>query len=183
MGQKSDAPPITVREVIDGLRRVDPDLPCVGGWEGNPLRMDVSDGMVTFTDHTNPDYADGWPAEETCWNGPYQPGTSNPHHAEVRCAQHGHVLATCQPHPHGNCVNPNPRHVTEMDCPVSCPDHEHTLEEMGLEICGLCQGDACEDGCGRGGRSRCEQSNSGPDSHRVCNRCKGSGVQRASSDG
>ena len=52
----------------------------------------------------------------------------------------------------------------------------------GEVICPLCQGDACEHGCGQGGKKWCEHANSGPDSHRVCNRCKGSGVQRLSSE-
>lgn len=44
--------------------------------------------------------------------------------------------------------------------------------------CGLCGGTACEEMCGR-----CEMAYAGPDSHRVCSRCRGSGrdVDRARS--
>lgn len=37
--------------------------------------------------------------------------------------------------------------------------------------CPLCQGFACEKGCGK-----CWDANVGPDSHKVCRRCKGAGV-------
>lgn len=44
------------------------------------------------------------------------------------------------------------------------------------DVCGLCLGDACEDGCGRGGRRPCTRKHAGPDSHRVCRRCGGSAL-------
>lgn len=37
--------------------------------------------------------------------------------------------------------------------------------------CPLCQGYACEEGCGE-----CWDANVGPDSHKVCRRCRGAGV-------
>ncbi len=132
MSRKSDAPLITVAEVIEGLQRLDPKLECIGGWEGNPLRMSVEDGRVVFIDHTNPEYAEGWPAVETCWGGAYQEGTSNPRHVEVHCETHGHVMASCHPRPHGNCVNPNPRLVERRACQFPCPEKEYTDEELGL---------------------------------------------------
>jgi len=36
--------------------------------------------------------------------------------------------------------------------------------------CSLCQGRGCEEGCGQ-----CEMAYAGPDSHKVCGRCKGMG--------
>ena len=52
------------------------------------------------------------------------------------------------------------------------------------EVCPTCMGDACEEGCGE-----CWYASVGPDSHKVCHRCRGAGVvpveseQRRSSDG
>ncbi len=68
---------------------------------------------------------------ESCWGGPH-PNGSAPAHSEVRCKVHGHVMATCQPAPHGNCVNPNPRYVSEMGCVSVCPEHEWTDAELGI---------------------------------------------------
>lgn len=48
-------------------------------------------------------------------------------------------------------------------------------DEVPLEICSLCQGDACEEGCGRGGKRPCRRPNDGPNSHRVCTGCGGKG--------
>lgn len=47
------------------------------------------------------------------------------------------------------------------------------------EPCRLCNGAACEEGCGR-----CDQSPSvaGPNAHRWCRRCSGSGVEPDSDD-
>ncbi len=42
--------------------------------------------------------------------------------------------------------------------------------------CTLCMGDGCEYGCARGGDGGCEMAHAGPDSHRVCMRCGGSGM-------
>jgi hypothetical protein len=39
--------------------------------------------------------------------------------------------------------------------------------------CDLCRGYACAEGC----FPRCDHAYAGPDSHEVCNRCKGSGVR------
>lgn len=45
--------------------------------------------------------------------------------------------------------------------------------EPVTEACSLCEGDACEEGCGK--RTGCRSNVGGPDDHRVCTRCGGSG--------
>lgn len=42
--------------------------------------------------------------------------------------------------------------------------------------CKLCNGHACEEGCGLRGQG-CEMAFSGPDSHKICTRCHGSGIE------
>lgn len=64
----------------------------------------------------------------------------------------------------------------EFDVWVMEAEEEADDRSMAAELCALCQGDACEEGCGRGGRSYCADGYGGPNSHRVCRRCGGSGV-------
>lgn len=49
---------------------------------------------------------------------------------------------------------------------------ERTAPEP-IDHCSLCGGNACEYSCGP--RTGCRHKHDGPDSHRVCGRCKGSG--------
>ena len=51
------------------------------------------------------------------------------------------------------------------------------LEEIDPRLCGLCMGEACEFGCGRRKGGGCHQGGGGfgPNAHRVCTRCGGSG--------
>lgn len=60
--------------------------------------------------------------------------------------------------------------------------YDRWREERLTNVCALCHGDACEEGCGQGGQRSCEMSPSaaGPDAHRACIRCGGRGrVDRA----
>ena len=51
--------------------------------------------------------------------------------------------------------------------------------EGWLDPCPTCDGNACEEGCGGwSGGTGCQHANAGPDSHRICRRCDGSGAIR-----
>lgn len=54
---------------------------------------------------------------------------------------------------------------------LSCEDHYRLVPLP--EPCHLCYGIGCEESCGLTGG--CESAFSGPDSHKVCARCQGSG--------
>jgi hypothetical protein len=50
--------------------------------------------------------------------------------------------------------------------------------QRDYELCRMCEGYACEDGCRH--RTGCRRKYDGPDSHRVCRACGGSGREAAS---
>ena len=51
----------------------------------------------------------------------------------------------------------------------------HRRHAATHQRCSLCDGRGCENGCGRDGG--CEDAHSGPASHKVCSKCRGSGKE------
>lgn len=50
------------------------------------------------------------------------------------------------------------------------PEAAGALPDPTVETCKTCDGQGCEEGCGR-----CDMAYAGPDSHKVCRACRGQG--------